>query len=178
MQVVAYATERLVPLDVFTVKVMDDGDNLLTSFSDYFINTTSIVSTVISTKTTVPVSSSTPTSNSTIQLPPKLIMFDQYSLTVTIETYNNITMHTEVGSTHVTTYNTTLRYTVTQTKTTDRIITASLNDTSRDAYPYTISNNKVFNREAVLTASQSYPRNGSMSVTLSSGTAEFPGASI
>ena len=175
-QIVSYATERLVPLDIFTVHAMDDGDNLLTSFSNYYINTTAVLSSATTSKTVVPLSSSSPTSNSSTHFLPQLLLVDQFSPTITMETYQNITMHTEVSSTQVTTYNTTITFRVTMAITTDRVITASLNDTSREAYPYTISDNTVFNREAVLVASQNYPRNGSMSVTLSSGKAVFPGA--
>lgn len=156
---------------------MDEGDNLLTSFSDYYINTTATVSSVHTIKTSVLLTNSSPTSNASVHLAPKLVAFSyQPNLLTTVETYDNITMITEVNSTHETTYNLTLTYIVTKVKTTDRIITASLNDTSREAYPYTIANNKIFNRESVLVASQAYPRNGSMSVTLSSGVAIFPGA--
>jgi hypothetical protein len=156
------------------VNTMDDGENLLTSLSNYYINTTAVVYSVATSKTSVLLTSNTPTSNSSVQLSPELVLFDFVSLLTNVETYLHVTMHTEVSSTHVTTYNTTIRYTVTRTLTTDRIVTATLNDTSREAYPYTISDNMIFNREAVLVASQSYSRNGSMTVTSSSGTAIFP----
>lgn len=178
-QVVSYATDRLVPLDSFTVNAVDGGYNLHLSLPDYYyINTTSVLSTVTTSKTSTLLSSSSPPLNTSFHLPAELINSSSASNATTVDTYWNISMHTEVNSTHETTYNTTTVYTITRTIETERIITASLNDTSGEAYPYIISNNTVFNREAVLVAGQSddYPRKGSLSVQLSSGTATFTGA--
>lgn len=178
MQVIHYASERIVPLDKFVLNAMDGGGNSLTSLSNYFINTTSIVSSDTTGKISVPLSSGSPSSNSSIQSLPVLILFEVVSASTTVETYRNVTMHTEVSSTEVTTYNTSVVFTVTRTVTSSRVITASMNDTNRQAYPYTVSDNTIFNRSAVLVASQNYHRNGSLSVSLASGVAVFTGMMI
>ena len=57
-------------------------------------------------------------------------------------------------------------------------IAATLNDTSRELYPYVVGNNSDTYRSAVLVAGETseFPRSGSLSAAFTSGVAEFSGA--
>jgi len=148
---------------------------MLTSFSNYYINTTVVDSSVTTSKTTVLLSTTSPENSSFVRLPPELTVHAELSTVATVRTFRNVTMYTVVSSTNVTTFNTSITYSVTSTFTAARYVTASVNDTSREAYPYTTSNNEIFNREAVLVAGLTFPRSGSTSVPSTSGIAVFSG---
>ena len=57
-------------------------------------------------------------------------------------------------------------------------IAATLNDTSRELYPYVVGNNSDIYRSAVLVAGETseFPRPGSLTAPFTSGVAQFPGA--
>ena len=157
---------------------VDGGGNLVAPTTSFWINVTNELSSVNTSKTVVDVVAGSPSSTSSVQSAPVLLGTVLLSGTSQVQTYEQVTAHTVVNATHVKTYNTTRTYEITRTYYTDRTITASLNDTSREPYPYTTGDNTVLNREAVLVASTTYPRPGSLSRILSAGTVVFPGASI
>ena len=57
-------------------------------------------------------------------------------------------------------------------------IAATLNDTSRELYPFVVGNNSETYRSAVLVAGETpeFPRSGSLTAPFASGVAQFPGA--
>ena len=57
-------------------------------------------------------------------------------------------------------------------------IAATLNDTSRELYPFVVGNNSQTYRSAVLVAGETseFPRSGSLTAPFASGVAQFPGA--
>jgi hypothetical protein len=160
------------------VSSVDGGGNLVAPTTSFWINVTDEVSSVNTSKIVVDVGAGSSTSTSSVQSAPVLLGTVLLSGTSQVQTYEQVTAHTVVNATHVTTYNTTRTYEITRTYYTDRTISASLNDTSREPYPYTTGDNTVLNRGPVLVASTTYPRPGSLSGILTSGAVVFPGASI
>ena len=57
-------------------------------------------------------------------------------------------------------------------------IAATLNDTSREQYPYVVGNNRHTYRSAVLVAGETseFPRPGSLTTPFTTGAAQFSGA--
>ena len=100
------------------------------------------------------------------------------SLDTVEKTYKNTTQVTEVSATHVVQYRVVVNFKTAYTLYQERTITASLNDTSREPYPFTINYNEILNRGPVLVASASYPRAGSLSVVQEDGIAVFSGAKL
>jgi len=170
-------SDKITPLDVYTIQSVDSGGNLLTSFVPFYEN----VTTVLSTETTNYIAtedSSMSVSNSSATITEQVGNDVYVSLDTVEKTYKNTTQVTEVSATHVVQYRVVVNFKTAYTLYQERTITASLNDTSREPYPFTINDNEILNRGPVLVASASYPRAGSLSVVQEDGIAVFSGAKL
>ena len=168
-------SDKITPLDVYTIQSVDSGGNLLTSFQPFYENVTTVLSTAI-TDYVATENSSMSVSSSSVTITQQ-VGSDVYTSLNTVEkTYRNTTQVTEVNATHVVKYRDVVNFKTAYTLYTQRTITASLNDTSREPYSFTINDNEILNRGPILVADPSYHRPGTLSVVQQDGIAVFSGA--
>lgn len=168
-------SDKITPLDVYTIQSVDSGGNLLTSFQPFYENVTTVLSTAI-TDYVATEDSSMSVSSSSVTITQQVGSDVYTSLNTMEKTYRNTTQVTEVNATHVVQYRDVVNFKTAYTLYTQRTITASLNDTSREAYSFTINDNEILNRGPVLVADPSYHRAGTLSVVQQDGIAVFSGA--
>ena len=168
-------SDKITPLDVYTIQSVDSGGNLLTSFQPFYENVTTVLSTAI-TDYVATEDSSMSVSSSSETITQQVGSDVHTSLNTVEKTYRNTTQVIEVNATHVVEYRNVVNFKIAYTLYTQRTITASLNDTSREAYSFTINDNEILNRGPILVADPSYHRAGTLSVVQQDGIAVFSGA--
>ena len=168
-------SDKITPLDVYTIQSVDSGGNLLTSFQPFYENVTTVLSTAI-TDYVATEDSSMSVSSSSETITQQVGSDVHTSLNTVEKTYRNTTQVIEVNATHVVEYRNVVNFKIAYTLYTQRTITASLNDTSREAYSFTINDNEILNRGPILVADSSYHRAGTLSVVQQDGIAVFSGA--
>ena len=168
-------SDKITPLDVYTIQSVDSGGNLLTSFQPFYENVTTVLSTAI-TDYVATEDSSMSVSSSSETITQQVGSDVHTSLNTVEKTYRNTTQVIEVNATHVVEYRNVVNFKTAYTLYTQRTITASLNDTSREVYSFTINDNEILNRGPILVADSSYHRAGTLSVVQQDGIAVFSGA--